>query len=534
MAARRRVRGTARLAVLCLVLIAVVTSVYTAASVIVRPTLYSDSGWGLVGWYSQARASAFNYSMDPDLSDISREVEAFMSTWGPGQHVLPGLVEKLGVSLGFALVLVVAAFSIVGLVGWYALYRAFGFPLRTTAIALLVVVCNRFFNLSFTNYSGGEVLLFGVAPWFILMVWRLRDLRWGVLLPVLAGTAVMVFMKLSGIVISAAVVGAAAICGASSWARRDTIRKLMVAGVAIGLMGIIFYYAWFIRGVTAASITADVHPQGFVFYAAFALSSLWSASFSLLDLVSYLFLHPSRPVLASVDPFAYIFLPFAIVTFIVMWIRLHDSHGEYLRFVFAAAGAVIACFLLIWMAGKSLSFDDRHFKIPSLLLLVGVVHAFVDGRSIVLKLSFGAVAGLACLYGLASFVTRTEASSQYPMGVRGFRQMGASAEAIAFIRTIDIPGADARRTLVFLPSPEIALEVQHARVWANHADFESIDVLKDRVYRGRVDRLYVFVQKKLLGNGKADVILRSFVDYPIDGWTMVPLGNLVCFYQIRQ
>lgn len=187
----------------------------------------------------------------------------------------------------------------------------------------------------------------------------------------------------------------------------------------------------------------------------------------------------------------------------------------------------------MWLKGSSISFDERHFRIPSLLLFIGVVEAFTASRSWLLRLSFVAVAALACLYGVTSFVTRTVANSHYAMGDRGFRQMNASAEAVAFIRTIDLAGPDAKKTLIFLPSPEIALEVRNARSWSNQADFESLEGLKAQVYRGRVHRLYVFVQKWLLDNGKADAILRSFVDYPIDGWTMVPLGELVCFYQVR-
>jgi hypothetical protein len=519
---------------LCLALVIILTVGYTAAGAIVRPNMYSDSGWGFVGWYTQARASAFNYSLGPDLSDISREVESFMSTWTPGQHVLPGLLEKLGISLGLAIIVVVAVFSVLGLFGWFALYQAFGFPMQTTVVALAIVACNRFFNLSFTNYSGGETLLFGVAPWFVLMAWRLRDLRWFAVLPLVAGTAVLVVAKLSGIIIGAAIVGAAAICGDRAWAKRDTIRKLVVAGVTIGLMGAIFYFAWYTRGVTAASISTTVHPDGLLFYVAFGVGSLWSASLSLLDLANYLFLNPGRQVLQSIDAVAYCFFPLAVVTFAVTWVRLRDRHGEYLRFVYAACAAMLAFFLITWMAGKSVSFDERHFRVPSLLLFIGVVHAFMTSPSWLLRLPFAAIAGLACLYGVTSFVTRTVANSHYPMGDRGFRQMSASVEAIAFIRTIDLAGPDSLKTLIFLPSPEIALEVRNARSWANQADFDSLESLKSQVYRGRVDRLYVFVQKRLLDNGKADAILRSFVDYPVDGWTMVPLGDLVCFYQVRR
>ena len=234
---------------LCLGLVVVLTLAYTIAGAIVRPNMYSDSGWGFVGWYTQARASAFNYSLGPDLSDISREVEAFMSTWTPGQHVLPGLVEKLGMSLGLAIIVVVAAFSVLGLFGWHALYQAFGFPPLTIWVTLAVIVCNRFFNLSFTNYSGGESLLFGVAPWFILMVWRLRDFRWFSVIPFVLGTAVLVFAKLSGLIFGAAVVGGAAICGDRAWAKWDTLRKLVVAGIAIALMGAIFYFTWYTPAV---------------------------------------------------------------------------------------------------------------------------------------------------------------------------------------------------------------------------------------------------------------------------------------------
>ena len=531
---RRSDRLVALLPKLCLVLVVILTVGYTVAGGIVRPNMYSDSGWGFVGWYTQDRASSFNHSLGPDLSDISREVEGFMSTWSPGQHLLPGLVEKLGMSLGLAIVVVVAIFSVLGLVGWFALYRAFGFPLQTAAIALAVMTCNRFFNLSFTNYTGGEVLLFGVVPWFILMVWRLRNLRWFAVLPLVVGTAVLVVAKLSGLVIGAAVVGGAAICGDRAWLKWDTVRKLVVAGVTIGLMGVIFYFAWFTRGVTAASISTAAHPDGLIFYVSFGVSSLWSASTSLLDLASYLFLNPGREVFQSITPVAYAFFLPAVATFVFTWIRLSASHGEYLRFTYSISAAMLVFFLVLWMAGKSVSLEERHFRIPSLLLFVGVVHAFVTSRSWLARILFVAVAALSCLYGLAAFVTRTEANTRYPMGDRGFRQLSASAEAVAYIRTIDVAGPDWKKTLIFLPSPEIALEVRNSRSWANHADFETIEALKAQVYRGRVDRLYVFVQKRLLGDGKADAILRSFVDYPIDGWTMVPLGELVCFYQVSK
>ena len=63
-----------------------------------------------------------------------------------------------------------------------------------------------------------------------------------------------------------------------------------------------------------------------------------------------------------------------------------------------------------------------------------------------------------------------------------------------------------------------------------------LDALGNKNATGRLYLQTEFITHELpenLANGKADAILRSFVDYPIDGWTMVPLGDLVCFYQVR-
>jgi hypothetical protein len=117
--------------------------------------------------------------------------------------------------------------------------------------------------------------------------------------------------------------------------------------------------------------------------------------------------------------------------------------------------------------------------------------------------------------------------------MRGFRLLNASAPVVDFIHKLDVAGPEARRTLIFMPSPELALEVRNVRTWSNHADFQSIDELRREVRRGQVDRLYVIVQKRLVGQGKAAAILRSFVDYPVDGWKEVPLGDYVCFFQVR-
>ena len=68
-----------------------------------------------------------NHWASPDPQDITKDISTFMSIWSPGQHVVPGVLEALGLSLGHAVIATVAVFSVIGLLGWWVLYRAFGF-----------------------------------------------------------------------------------------------------------------------------------------------------------------------------------------------------------------------------------------------------------------------------------------------------------------------------------------------------------------------------------------------------------------------
>ena len=106
----------------------------------------------------------FNEMAEPDTRDLSTVTGTFMAAWSPGQYLLPGLLEEAGLSLGVAIVVAVTVFSVLGLWGWLTLYTAFGFPLRTSAIALAIVAGTRHFSFPFGIYVGGEPLLFGVAP----------------------------------------------------------------------------------------------------------------------------------------------------------------------------------------------------------------------------------------------------------------------------------------------------------------------------------------------------------------------------------
>lgn len=503
--------------------------IYTALNVVVRPTMWSDSGFGFLGWDARD-ALPFNHAAFPDPADISRDAPFFQATWSPGQHLVPGLLELAGVNLGVALVLVTAAFSAAGLVGWYLLYRAFSFSERACLIAVVLVACSRHFAHSFGIYFGGEVMQFGIAPWFFLLVWRLRDLGWTAIPPLLGGALAMFLAKLTGVILAAAAIAAAVTVDGRPWLDMRRLRKATVAGVAVVIMAIVFYIGWYSRGETAVSARSTLDWSILLGQLVFTLSAVWSAALSLGELGAHLFLHPRRPLLDTHLPIYGLFLPFAATTYFLVWRHLRRGHSDYLRFATTIAVLLSAVLLWSWSHGTAVSIEERHLRIPSLLLLIGTVQTIFDLSNRWLRVAAATVASVAVLYGQGSQVQHLLDNADRPLGNRGFRQWIADAGALAFIRTIDHPGADRSSTLILVPSGEIGLEVRHIRVMANHADAVPLSVLANARHNGRVPRLYVLIQRKLVENGKADAVLRSFLDYSPREWRMTELpGAFVVF-----
>jgi hypothetical protein len=89
-------------------------------------------------------------------------------------------------------------------------------------------------------------------------------------------------------------------------------------------------------------------------------------------------------------------------------------------------------------------------------------------------------------------------------------------------------------SLLVVPSAEIGLEFPGRRTFEIPASFRSADELRTRYsFRGRVDSLGVLIQTEDVDNGKAALVLAAFKDYPLNGWTVTPLGNITYYSQGR-
>lgn len=499
---------------------------YALVSIVVRPAMFSDSAFGFLVWDSMVRGAGFNQLVGPNPADIAHDTAEFLTTWSPGQYIFPGLLETLGLPLGVAIALVTTIFAAVGLAGWYALYRSFGFPVRTVMIATTITLFARHLTLSFGIYTGGEILLFGLAGWFILLAWHLRELLWRSVPILIVASMVLIFAKLSGLILAAIVIGAVATYDVKLPVQRGTSRRLAVASVTIALMGVAFYVAWFSRGWSVLTPATGLQWSQLVPSAALAIAASWGGGASLCDLVHFVFLHPGRPLLKSATPIYLAMIPLALATFWLMARRLRTEYGSYLRFTALVCATFAAVMVVMWLRGAEIELEERHFRVPALLLLVGIVHAFISVPSRPVRAAFALVVTLGGLYGVASFANHASAALRHPLGIRGFRHDVISAPVLDLVHAIDRDAkGNGSPPIILVPTPELGLEIRQARLIHTHVDFETPERIRQRVWHGRVPKLFVILQSRMVSNGKAALTLRAFADIPASKWRMVPIDS---------
>jgi hypothetical protein len=213
------------------------------------PEMYSDPAYGFLVWDSMMRGAAFNHAVGPDLADITRNASEFLTVWSPGQYVFPGILQAFGATIGVSMTIVSTVFTALGLWGWYRLYRSWAFPATSAAVAIAITAGSRYVALPFGIYNGGEVLLFGALPWFLLLLGRWSSLSPAQAAGLFAAVVGVAFMKLSGIVFAFAALGAIVVYDVVPLRRIRWRRPLTVAAMAVVFAGLL-YWLWLSQGWT--------------------------------------------------------------------------------------------------------------------------------------------------------------------------------------------------------------------------------------------------------------------------------------------
>jgi hypothetical protein len=181
---------------------------------------------------------------------------------------------------------------------------------------------------------------------------------------------------------------------------------------------------------------------------------------------------------------------------------------------------------VIYGKGGELKMEDRFFRPLAMLLLIGVVHAVATAQTRI-RLPMSALAAAMMIYGMSSYVVRLQHNLQMPLGARGFHHGNLTHDGLALLRR-ELGGPIDKDTTAWLAMPEIALERPDVRTIVSA---EPERLLGVRTYSGRVGRLLVFVDDAMIRDGRAELALKSFLDYDRSRWVAIKLGDATMFSQ---
>ena len=531
---------------------------YAISAWIVGPSMYADQGMGFLAFEAWKHGGPFNTVPVPDPANIALERGFFVAWWSPGQYLVPGLFQAMGFDLGHAMTITLALCAVIALVGLYLLYSQWGFPPLSIAVTLLLLVSTRLFSHQFDIYGGGEVLITALTPWFLLLLFRLRDFTPLQAAVLLVAIVVLTVAKLSGLVFGIASIGAVGLL--DLWSARPkelqgpvlgvglvttTIKlvmrdlrlgfrgKILNIGIALAVFAVLFQIFWLSRGETPTTAAANVFSPGkLLTHSIPAFVACFTSILSIGDFSAATLMHPGHVIFQQRYPFYLIVaLPVGVLAYVVGR-QIARSHPDYFRFAATLTIVFWLVMTVVYVRGGEVTLEDRHFRQIGMVLAIGIVHAVLNWR----RLPAFAMAGLAlvlCAYGGASYLVKLRANTHAAKGGMGFRHLVLSPSGLDFIRTRlnTPPGGNA---LVVVPSAEIELEFTTRRTMEIAVDFMEPSDLRTRLsFRGRVDSLGVLIQTKMIDNGKAAMVLASFKDYPTDGWTRTPLGDFTYFSQGR-
>ena len=145
-----------------------------------------DSIYGFLAYKGTIQTGTFNVLQDVSTINVAVIQKYFVAWWSPGQWMFPGALNYLfGWRLGIGSILITFIFSLSGLFGFYKVYKYFKFSSAIVVFSLLIIIISDTFYTSFIIYQGGEILSFGIFPWFLYYLLKLQKYAFNNLLVVL-------------------------------------------------------------------------------------------------------------------------------------------------------------------------------------------------------------------------------------------------------------------------------------------------------------------------------------------------------------
>ena len=503
----------------------------------IPPIMNADTSGGFLVLRSMLAGGAFNTYPAPDPANIANDIVTFLTLWSPGQYLVPGIFVWFGSTYGFALSLTALIATLVGLLGWFQVGRSFAVSPFVLFLFILGLSTFAYVTLPFRVYNGGEVLLFAAAPW------SLHGMRWAAhkrpmisFAISLLSMALLFFVKLSGLIVFAANVGAITLSFLLSKRRFNSSIMTMWLAAAIGTLCFIMF--WLTRGPVAArggSFALSLLPIWF------SVACTTFSGMSGLDFLSWFFQDVLTPTISGtyvdwsdfytrVVKFSYTLGPLGVLLIVWVWLKLrHTRYQDMAAQLFTVISLYAFMLALLYLRRAEISLEDRHFRYAGILFFLLLLTAIDQWRFRFAKLFASLIVIVFGLYGLSNFSRDTYAQSQRPENydaMAGIYQEVVPPAVLDYLRS-EVIRNNYQHPLAVVTSLSAAISLPGFRI-LYYIPYKRAD---GRTWAGRAEKIFVILPEELLQEGRIEDILGSFTGYSVHSWKQMNLDGMIIYTQ---
>jgi len=495
------------------------------SSLYIPPRMGFDSGVGFLVLRNMLEGGAFNSIPSPDPTNIANDVVTFVTGWSPGQYLVPGGFIWLGTNYGLAISLTVLIATLTGLLGWIQVARSF--VVNSFVLFVFVLGLSTFLHVtySFFAYTGGEVLLFAIAPWsFYAMRLAVNKPPTLCLAISLLSVALLFFAKLTGLIVFGTNVVAISLLTLVNQGRLScsTITTWVASATALCLT-----MFWVACGPTGSLLSPAVPSSTSTFTFSwlpiwFSVTGAALAGTSSLDFLGWFLQHFGLSMIPN--PLSYVLGPFVLLLMVWVWFRVRRTRYREMAVLLIIIILLYAMtFAAMWLRASTISFDDRHFRYPGILFFLLLLMAIDQSRVCLVK-SLACVAVIVLgLYGLKGYARAAYAQMQagYYDPMTGISQDVVSPAILEYLRS-ETTRHNVQRPIAVVTSSSAAISLPRFRI---------IFYRDAPTWAGRAEKIFVLVPEEMALDGGADTILRSLVDYDFGNWSQMELDGVVIYSQ---
>jgi len=487
----------------------------------------------------------FNTLLSPDITNIAHSHYEFLSWWSPGQYLVPYLFKALfNLNIGHMVVITVIVCNLLGLAGFYLLFKQLGFTKWIAALSVAFIATQSFFLLPFVYFMGGEVVLFAFIGWFLYGCFSIKKVTWPVLLFIFIAGLSGFFAKSSFLWMYAAGMvciwfnvsinetiehpeyksksnpAALTRCLKKQAARWLKNAALLAIPFICALIVIYVFYLSKNDNPTSDQGPMLVRAETF----GFPLASPVLSGFSVDELTGGLLDQPVNPALTYHMAILLVYIAaFCSLAYQLLIIKLWpDKRYKLASIAFYAVATVF--FSYMYLKQATISYEARHFRIVGILCIPGFIY-------LCYKTKVGRVAffllWFAFIYGSYNGIKeRFKENSVAARGVSDLSQPGYDKATLAEIERLD--ASHHNNAIFMVMCPDIAIEIQHNRIIPLDDDTPN-DVIASLKYAGKAGTIYILIPENYVANGRRATLIKSFISYHHFKFKRLSPGYELCY-----